>query len=79
MLARIADKFYLFVDGLAGGDERERRAEFGRQKEETEQEMRVVEELGLRPGSFRDEDERVGEVRGPSPMVNGRVDGGPDR
>lgn len=43
--------------------------ELKKQKEETEMEMRQIEELGRRPGSFRDTE---GE-RGPSPFVNGHV------
>jgi MFS transporter, PHS family, inorganic phosphate transporter len=72
-IVRIVDRIYLTIDGLMGGDEKERREDAKRPEVEAEREMRVIEEVGRRPGSFRDMDGGGGE-RGPSPFVNGRVD-----
>jgi MFS transporter, PHS family, inorganic phosphate transporter len=72
LIVRIADRIYMIADGIVGGDEKERRQELEKQKKETEMEMRQIEELGRRPGSFRDEGGE-GE-RGPSPFVNSHVD-----
>jgi PHS family inorganic phosphate transporter-like MFS transporter len=74
-LVRISLSIYLAIDTIFGGDEKERREELKKQKEETEMEMRQIEELERRPGSFRDVEGEGERGRGPSPFVNGRVDG----
>jgi len=71
LFVAVLSRIYLLLDHVLGGDERERREELGKQKEETEHEMRQIEEVARRPGSFRDLDGEGGE-RGPSPFVNGR-------
>ena len=74
LLVALLSRIYLLLDHLLGGDERERREEVRKQKEETEREMRQIEEVARRPGSFRDRDgDGGGGEGGPSPFVNGRV------
>lgn len=80
-LARLSMRLYLFVDGLAGGDARERRdmARLERESEEERERMREMEEVergrsGVHDGGDRMMGFGMGEVReerGPSPFVNG--------
>jgi len=65
VVVRVADKLYLFLDGLAGGEEKERR-EHEREAAVMEQEMAEVDE--------RQRGRSVAEVEGRvSPFVNGNV------
>jgi PHS family inorganic phosphate transporter-like MFS transporter len=74
LVVHVADRIYMVADGVLGGEEKERREGLKKQKHETETEMRHIEELSRGPGSFRNMDGE-GEERGPSPFVNGHVDG----
>jgi hypothetical protein len=69
-LALFIQKIYHILVGPAGDDERDQRAEMPPDNEEGETEMRHIEELERRPGSFRDE----GDEGGPNDMVNGRTE-----
>ncbi|KAL2065150.1 hypothetical protein VTL71DRAFT_4291 [Oculimacula yallundae] len=83
LFARFWMGFYLFVDGLAGGDARERRemARLEKENEEERERMRELDEVERERGGFRDGRagalERLGghdmemEERGPSPFVSG--------
>lgn len=78
-LASLSMRLYLFVDGLAGGDARERRdmARLERESEEERERMREMEEVERgRNGAHDGVDPMMGmgevrEERGPSPFVNG--------
>ncbi|PMD31235.1 MFS general substrate transporter [Hyaloscypha variabilis F] len=74
-LVDFLERIYLVLDSMIGGDEKERREEAKRRKEEMEVEMRRVEEVAGRRGSFRDDG---GGERVPSPFVKGRLDGNGD-
>ncbi|KAH7364642.1 major facilitator superfamily domain-containing protein [Rhexocercosporidium sp. MPI-PUGE-AT-0058] len=79
MLARMSMGVYLFVDGLAGGDARERRdmERLERDNEEERERMRELDEVGRGRGIEESGDDcmmgEVHEERGPSPFVNGNA------